>query len=114
MEQQHAPDREREEVDVGVQPTLGVGIVLLLFLARAVVKPVGVVGFAHPLELQLGGAGPQPDAGARSLLDVEEILVGDGSHAEEGTRGGGWLAVLRGAGLGRGRQLRATPWRRRS
>ena len=68
-----------------MQALYGVGIVLLLLLVGAVVEPVAVVGFAHPLELQLDRAPPQPGAGARALLDVEQILVGDHLHAHEGT-----------------------------
>src|ERR1700722_2887639 len=77
MEQQYTSDCERQEVDVGMQPAFGVRIVVALFLVGVAVTPVGVVGFAHSLKLQLNRARPEPNASTRTLLDVEQIFVCD-------------------------------------
>jgi hypothetical protein len=59
VEQQHASNREGQEVDVGVKPLHGVGIFPALVLIRAVVEPVRVVTLANALQLPLQHGPPQ-------------------------------------------------------
>jgi hypothetical protein len=81
VEEKDTPDGEREEVDLGVKPALGVGVVLqTLFVedvhaVRSVVLAVVVARDDHALDLLLNSLAPEPYACAGAILDIEEILV---------------------------------------
>lgn len=72
--EQHAPDSERKEVDIGVELPDSIVIVTLLSFILAVIQAVTVVGITHALKLHRDGLRPQRHAGAWALGNVEEVF----------------------------------------
>ena len=89
MEQEDAPNSERQEIDLAMETLLGLRVLdHVLLLVGAMTEPMAKVGFPNSLQLPLENRGPQLQSSARTLLDLEEVFELLLDHVDSASSGG--------------------------